>query len=744
MSQYQFTIFKYLLVFYLCSFLSASAQTSITFSTDYLKININKTGFIDQFVNTTSSAKSNFSPADKPSPILSLYNTKQQKYFYPVKSNYNAAAKILILNFDNGSVATIEIEPKKKYIKFTLKNLSPRVDIDAIEWGAFNTKINNLFGEVIGVARDTSEAVNFAIGALALNDATTGGKANTAGDFAPFQYLIHSPDITRFPLPDSLHEGEVFTLGGDGTNDVAFYSHIEEYYRILSGNTAFIDAKGQISFAYHADDRRTPKMIYFSLMPLMPANYPIHQLLQPMPGVDYIGSSIALWGAPDDKGLSVLENIVVNEKLPYPKVNGKWIKDPSAFVPDVAWFGNYDSCLSFTKQLGFKAIQAEGLGEFYPNRANNGNINWMAPFSTGKTTIKSFTNQLTKEGILFGLHTLNNFLQSNVSSDVSPIPSDSLCVLFTKKLLKNITANDTDIVIDDARYMNEYGGWEGHTTNIIKIGKELIYYKGITSTKPYTLQNVKRGFWKTTATTHNDGEVVFKLQTNCYGGLVPDMFLQDKLAEYYAQLSKVNGMYYIDLDGEEGFTYQGHGNYAFKRFFKRFFEESAKLGIPYQRVMGATLGEGGWHYQSVLNVGGGKNMYLIKERKWAIEGKDVRNVNFSNFFPSTFGITDPLTPTSTVQEWENLQAISVGFGVTYMMHLSEKSVADCPQKNEIFRAIKIWENARAANAFSNNIKKILMNEKRVFHLEEINKNTWKLYEVKAFGNVLFATLKRSA
>ncbi len=122
----------------------------------------------------------------------------------------------------------------------------------------------------------------------------------------------------------------------------------------------------------------------------------------------------------------------------------------------------------------------------------------------------------------------------------------------------------------------------------------LIYYKGVTDTKPYILQNEKRGFWKTNPTAHSKGEVVDKLQTNAYGGLAPDIFLQDKLTDYNAQLSSVNGMYYIDLDDEEGFTYQGHGDYVFKRFFKGFFAQSAKLGIPYQRVMGATLSEGGW------------------------------------------------------------------------------------------------------------------------------------------------------
>lgn len=722
---------------------TGASFAQVDLSTDYFKIHIDKKGFVTSMQNVSQKSAMQFSPAGEPSPLLCLYNSEKDAYYYPQSARYNSSKRELSITYDNGSVAKVKLETKAKYFKCILQSLTKREHIDDIQWGPFHTNITNLFGELIGVARDTSEAINFCIGALALNDATTGGKSDVQGDFSPSQYIIHSPDTSRFPLPDSLHEGEVFTLGGNGINDVAFFSHPEEYYRILGGNTAFIDDKGQISIAYHSLDRQKAKMIYFSLMPLMPANYPIHQIVQAIPGVDFIGSSIALWGAPDDLGLKVLENIVVNEKLPYPKVNGKWIKDPARFIPDVAWYGNYDSCLSYTQQLGFKAIQAEGLGEFYPNLANHGHINWRIPFSTGKTSIKEFTNQANKHDIFLGLHTLNNFLQNNISSDVSPVPNDSLYVLLTKKLSNNINATDTNITIDDAKYMEEYGGWEGHTTNIIKIGKELIYYKGVTDTKPYTLQNVKRGFWKTNATSHEKGEVVEKLQTNCYGGLVPDIFLQDKLADYYAQLSHVNGMYYIDLDGEEGFTYQGHGNYAFKRFFRRFFEQSARLGIPYQRVMGATLSEGGWHYQSVLNVGGGKNMYLIKDRKWVIEGKDIRNMCFSNFFPSTFGITEPLQPNSTAQEWENLEAISVGIGVTYMINLSQSSVESCPQKYQIFKAIHTWENARAANAFPNSIKKILSDANRQFHLEQINNDTWRLDEVKSSGSTPLATLQRA-
>ena len=116
---------------------------------------------------------------------------------------------------------------------------------------------------------------------------------------------------------------------------------------------------------------------------------------------------------------------------------------------------------------------------------------------------------------------------------------------------------------------------------------------------------------------------------------------------------------------------------------------------------------------------------------------------FSNFFPATFGITEPLQPNSTAQEWENVEAISVGIGVTYMINLSQASVESCPQKYQIFKAIRTWENARAAKAFPNSIKKILSDANRQFHLEQIDNDTWRLDEVKSSGNAAIATLQRA-
>lgn len=166
------------------------------------------------------------------------------------------------MEYENGSVATVALDEKTKYFKLKLESLEPRNGIDGIQWGNYYTNITNLLGEMIGVARDTSAAVGYAIGALALDDNTIGGESRFTSETGPSGYIAHTPDPVNHPLPLTLHEGQQFTMGGDGINDVAFYNRKESYFRILYGNTAFVDCNGRINIRYHSRDRRKGKNVY--------------------------------------------------------------------------------------------------------------------------------------------------------------------------------------------------------------------------------------------------------------------------------------------------------------------------------------------------------------------------------------------------------------------------------------------------------------------------------------------------
>ena len=748
----------YLLPFFVLV-LGCSQNSKTSFGTNYLKISINNQGLIYSIKDLTKPQPRELSPSDRPSPLLTLYNSKLDTLYRPLSAKFNEPQNIIELAYPNNSKAEIRVEAKDKYLKFTLVSLTNQEDIEGVQWGSIHTNITNLFGEIIGVARDTSETVNYAIGMLALDDNTLGGTSRTIGDAAPFQYVIHSPDTIQFPLPEDLYEGQIFTLGGNGISDVAFYAHKEPYYRILYGNAAEIDNKGRISITYNSRDRTKKREVYFSLIPNMQANTPNHLQVEPVPGIDYIGSSVALWGSPDSTALmDVIQDIVLSEGLPYPKIDGKWVKDPTAYVPDAITSGGlYDSIVSYASRLGFKAISLYDQSFLRPDRANDGYIDGKdfekkpLKLTSGNLSHKEFANMAAKYGLTIGRTPITTSLAPG-TKDASPIPSDSLCCQQKRLLVNNISTTDTLIIVDDPKYLDEIASWEGHAENLnmVKIGKELIHYLGISEVEPYRLLNVERGYWGTTPTEHSTNDTICKLQVTInygYDGLIPNMKLQDKIAEYYADVSFINGLGYYDFDGQEFLFNNGHGYYSAKRFFRKMFDKAAMHGIPSIRFTGATLSEGSWHYQSIWNVGGGKNLYDVETREWGSttsQGKDLRDVTFANYFPVGMGGNFPINANSTVEQYEHIQAISVGLGTTYSLYLNQKDVESCPQKEAIFKVIRTWENARAANAFPRDIKKLLTKpEKNWRLLDGENKDTWILNELKDGKKVKSYILNRA-
>ncbi|MFV0505283.1 MAG: hypothetical protein ACK5L5_01025 [Bacteroidales bacterium] len=739
MCKKSFVILVTTLMFFACS-----NKNNLDFQTDYFRISINNKGYITSMKNMTVSPNREFSPADKPSPLLSLYNSEKKEYYTPQKAVYDGSTNCITLDYPNGSVAKVSLQTKEKYFKLTLSSLEPRMGIDAVQWGTYHTNITNLLGEIIGVARDTSEAINYSIGVLALNDNTLGGTPDIEGDAAPFQYIIHTPDAERYPLPDSLHEGQVFTLGGNGISDVAFYANKEPYYRIMYGNAALVDSLGRIYLNYQSRDRSKARQVFYSLIPNMPANIPNHIDVEPIPGVDYIGSSVALWGSPDSTALlDVIQDIVLKEGLPYPKVRGKWIKDPSAYSPDAMTYGNkYDSIISYTTRLGFPAIHAYDQSFLRPDRSNEGYLDGKDQakkpfhFQSGNKSHREFADMADAQGLMLGRVNITNSLAPG-TMDASPEPSDSLCYQQKRTLLEDITPEDTIIVIDDPKYMEEIASWEGHckNLNIVKIGGELIHYLGVSTEEPYRLLNVTRGYWGTKAETHKANDAVYKLQVTInygYDGLIPNLALQDKIAEYYAEVSARSGLTLYDFDGQEFLFNNGHGYYSAKRFFRRMFERGKELGVPYIRFSGATLSEGSWHYQSMWNVGGGRNLYNIDTREWGSttsQGKDLRDVTYSNYYPVSFGGNFAIKDTSTVEQYEHVQAISIGYGATYFLSIGQDDVESCPQKDMIFTAIRTWEDARRANAFPRAIKKLLRNPAFSWRLKAKDENNWTLHRL---------------
>lgn len=716
-----------LFIFLISFSASLQAKGDYRFKTKYMTLSVNGKGYIESL---KSNKGKEYIPEQYRPAFVNLYGNGA--LINPTSAVYDESRSEMALTYTNGAVVKVKIDPKEEYIRMEILSVSPRKGIENVVWGPYHTTISKMIGEIISVVRDDE----YAIGIMPLDDNTTSGLP-CDGDMYQSCYIIHSPDPKKYPIPDSLREGQRFRIGGDGMSDVAFYSHPEEYYRFMMGNGATLETDFGSSIALQSRDRSLSQTILYPHFDDFPSvKSPRHFEVDTIP-VDYIGSSIAFYGCPDELGLKVIEQVVLNEGLPYVTRDGKWVKDPSSFRPDIAWSGAHDSLISYANQLGLKAVQDEGLGEYYVNPAER----WggkKVTLNGQKVNISEFTKELNANGIDYGLHTLTEFVQGH-SSDVYPIPNPGLCTILRTNIVKTVHATDTIICVADTSYLNERGGWDDNQTNALRLGQELITYTGVTTTRPYTLTGVKRGAYKTQPMSHLAGEELVKLQMNCYRGFIPGIHLQDHYADFYAKWLVDGGMNYIDFDGYESFTYQGHGQYSFKRFMRRMFDVFKQLGGDYLRVMGSCVFEGNWHYMSVCNIGGGNHMFNPVTNKWGIEGKDVRYSFVSNYFPCTFGIQN-LSPEWDVQVMENLQSKSIAWDATYMLELSQHTVEKCPHKQELFKAFRTWEDARIAGVFPASLKKEMQKEENKYHLEQLDRNTWKLYRVTDSGKYVKPTV----
>lgn len=70
------------------SMCSCSPNLQESFKTDYFGIDVDSRGYIVGMWNRTRESR-NFSPADQPSPLLSLYDEELKRYYYPQKARYS-------------------------------------------------------------------------------------------------------------------------------------------------------------------------------------------------------------------------------------------------------------------------------------------------------------------------------------------------------------------------------------------------------------------------------------------------------------------------------------------------------------------------------------------------------------------------------------------------------------------------------------------------------------------------------
>ncbi len=149
--------------------------------------------------------------------------------------------------------------------------------------------------------------------------------------------------------------------------------------------------------------------------------------------------------------LNVIEKIELTEDLPHVTLNGIWVKrSPEANKPYwITYFNkeNIDECLAYADKLGFNTIY-----HAHPFK-NWGHFDLIeSEFPNGRIEMKKCVKKAEQKGIRIGVHTLTNFITTN-DAYVTPVPNRHLMTFCRTKLSRPLSANSTEIYIENPKGM---------------------------------------------------------------------------------------------------------------------------------------------------------------------------------------------------------------------------------------------------------------------------------------------------
>jgi hypothetical protein len=634
--------------------ISLTLDAQIQLTAGQLRLGIDNKGQLTSLVN--ASTKKNYLYADTTAPLLTLVHHHSR--ILPSTAVFNKARNIISLQYPDAVSVDIRITAKKQWLVMEIIKAVPDTAIEAVVWGPFPTTIQQTVGEVIGVVRD--DAVS--IGIQLLNTATLGG------DYPNNEGSTWSRGITALP---------------------ASWGSRLQAYTINRSIARTVDAWGG----------------EFKNMPV-----PI------IKDATVTGSKIALFSCTAAATLEQLEAIALAEKLPYPTINKTWLKKSPLFGKSylISSFGEneVDEMIAYTKIAGLISLYHEGpfksWGHYIPDPE---------AFPNGRAGLKTCADKAHAAGLLFGVHTLTNFINTN-DPYITPVPDDRLSVTGSSTLVKEIDARQKEIELVSPEYFNQEKNNNLHT---IKIGKELVRYKSISNQPPYTLQDCQRGAFGTIAAAHAAGTVAGKLFDHAYQVFFPNLDLQREIARNMARLFNETGIDHFDLDGHEGCLASGQGDYALELFAKDVYDN-----MKHEFICGTSNSKPFfWNIGAYYNWGepwyGG---FKESMQQYRIDNQGL----FSrNYMPHMLGWY-LLGETTTLAEMEWMLARAAGYDAGFALVARPKALRTNPLTPLLLAAIREWEAARTTHAFTLAQQEQLKQPGDEFHLEKLGEGKWKLYQ----------------
>ena len=449
-------------------------------------------------------------------------------------------------------------------------------------------------------------------------------------------------------------------------------------------------------------------------------------------GIKLKGASAALTVSTADKFLDNIAQLEEDYNLP----RGVESRRSDFINASYYWSGNVtpanvDEHIGYAKMGGFRMMLMYYTCFFKEHGYGlNGNYDYRDDYPNGKADLKIVLDKIKAAGITPGVH----FLQTHIglsSRYVTPVTDHRLGVTTLFTLAKPFNKDD-DVIYTE---QNPEGSVMDDKCRVLRVGGELVTYKGYTTEPPYCFTGIEHGAYKTNVgDSYPAGLVIGIMDISEFGAsstyIDQNSDLQDEIADKIADFFNV-GFRFVYFDGSEGanIPYEIYVPLAQYRVYK-------KLSPAPLFTEGAAKAHFSWHFLSGGNAFDvfGPEIFKEKIKEFPCEEAPRMRQDFTRLNFGWWGYWAPgASPVGTqpdMLEFGTSRAAAWDCPVAFMEN--RDAFAKHPRNADNLEVMRRWEDVRAQKWLTDAQKLALQNLEQE-HILLINENDG--YELAAYDEI---------
>ncbi len=435
-----------------------------------------------------------------------------------------------------------------------------------------------------------------------------------------------------------------------------------------------------------------------------------------------VGSAIGVFGCPASQALETIGEIEVAEGLPHPLWEGEWLKTSrratESYLISPFGVGNIEQVVDMAARAGLSVVYHPGpfrtWGHFELDPGQ---------FPEGDQSLRQCCETAAQRGVGVGVHTLTAFITTN-DPYVTPVPDPRLGRWGQSVLTESVPADATEIPVASPEPFRNRG-----TLGAVLIGTEILQYGAVSEDEPWRLLDCQRGAFGTAAAAHPAGAEAAHLADHAYRTLFPGIEngMANEMVQRLVELFNRTGLVQISFDGLEGLSQYGYGEWPRNLFVEGFYR-----GVDHEVISDASnLLHYLWHIHTRMNWG---EPWGHATREGMAEYRFQNQEYFRrNLFPPMLGwfqlrLAGGGVPATSVSDVEWVLSKCAGYDAGFALSTSLGETEGNGEGLAILDAVREWESARHAGAFTDEQRERLREPSSEWHLEATG-GGWQLQPV---------------